>query len=132
MEKNKRLMDEVASIASPRASDSQSVQLLDITLAGVNFVSPSRLPFHSPDTLSLRFSLPGKPRLHFAAVHLMAPPIHDDSGFRYTAKFVTVDPHTVEHIVQLSRPYGIVADDARIPDAHALPGQGQTDQASRN
>lgn len=124
-------MDEVASIASSHGADSLSVQLAEITLAGVAFVSRAKLPFPSSGALSLRFSLPGKPRLHFASIHLMAPPIHDDSGFRYTAKFVTVDPHTVEHIVQLSRQHLDDADDAPVPGAHVLPGQITPEQASR-
>jgi len=94
------LMDEVASIACPRGRDALPVQLDEVSLSGVAFISPTRLDSHGSDAFSLRFSLPGKPRLHFALVKLMAPPIHLDSGFRYTAKFMTIDPHTVDHIVE--------------------------------
>jgi hypothetical protein len=98
------LMDEVASIANAHSAEATSIQLADISIAGLSFVSPEKLVHQSSNAWSVRFSLPGKPRLHFASVALMAPPIHDEAGFRYTARFVTLDPHTVDHIVQVLNP----------------------------
>lgn len=114
------LMDEVASIAAAHASDAIPIRLVDISLAGIIFISPEKLFNPSATPLSVRFSLPGKPRLHFAAVSLMAPPIHDDAGYRYTAKFARVDPHTLDHIVELRAPSPASPDDDLEPGSGAF------------
>ena len=93
-------MQQTASVTALQAAGSVAVQLVDISIAGVSFLAFEELGCASSDLLSMRFTLPGRPRLHFAMISLLPPASREGSGYRYDAKFVRTDPQTVDHIIQ--------------------------------
>ena len=93
------LMHEVASVATLQGSGSLSVRLVDVSVARVRFVSSAKLDSVPSDQLSMRFTLPGNPRLHFAMVKLSAAITHEPTASCYEAEFVRTDPKTVDHIM---------------------------------
>lgn len=109
------LMHEVASVAALQGCGSVSVRLVHVNVARVRFLSSERLPSGPSDQLSMRFTLPGNPRLHFAMVRLLAMTASDASGCHYEAEFVRTDPKTVDHIIQLLGSNGpLSADDGGV------------------
>ena len=112
-----RLMQETASVTALQATGSVAVQLVDINVAGVSFVAPEKLPCSSTELLSMRFTLPGRSRLHFAMISLLPSASEEGSGYRYDARFVRTDPQTVDHIIQwFESPQAQVAKDSK--DVH--------------
>lgn len=105
------LKSEVASVTPLHGSGTISVSLVDISVSNVTFVAPQKLEASPSDQLSMRFTLPGKPRLHFALIALLPFMTADISGFRYQAKFVRTDPLTIDHIVQCLDPVPVGANE---------------------
>lgn len=97
-------MDEVASVTPLQGSGSVKVRLVDINVTEVKFISSQSLENSASEQLSLRFTLPGKPRLHFALIELLPAMVRQEDGFCYEAKFVRTDPLTVDHIIQCLAP----------------------------
>ena len=93
-------MQETASVTPLQAAGSVSVQLVDISVAGVSFVAPEELPCAASDLLSMRFTLPGRSRLHFAMISLLPAAVQEGPGWRYDARFARTDPQTIDHIIQ--------------------------------
>lgn len=93
------LMHEVASVATLQGSGSISVRLVDIGVGRVSFVTSEKLESGPSDQLSMRFTLPGNPRLHFAMVQLSGAATHEPTASSYQAQFVRTDPKTVDHIM---------------------------------
>ncbi len=93
------LADETASVTPFQGSGSISVTLVDISVSGVKFISANELESVITDQLSLRFTLPGSSRLHFALIMLQSIIATDGTGFRYEAKFIKADPETIDHIL---------------------------------
>ncbi|WLI91648.1 hypothetical protein Q4S45_11160 [Massilia sp. R2A-15] len=94
-----KLMHEFGSITNASVTAWTPVVMLDISLQSISFASSERLL--PGDTHPLRFTLPGAPRMHFASVALLpstAPA--ERGGYRYAAKFVTLEPNTIDHIVR--------------------------------
>lgn len=94
------LLHEVASVATLQGSGSISVRLVDVSVGRVHFVCSERLESGPSDQLSMRFTLPGNPRLHFAMVQLSGTSTHDGAASSYEAEFVRTDPKTVDHIMR--------------------------------
>ncbi|NNG22866.1 hypothetical protein [Telluria aromaticivorans] len=93
------LMHEVASVATLQGSGSISVRLVDVSVGRISFVSSEKLESGPSDQLSMRFTLPGDPRLHFAMVQLSGAVTHEPTATSYEAEFVRTDPKTVDHIM---------------------------------
>lgn len=104
------LKNEVASVTLLQGFGTISVSLVDVSVSSVTFVAPQRLQAATSDQLSMRFTLPGMPRLHFAMITLLPSVTSDVSGFRYQAKFVKTAPLTIDHIVQCLNPVPVEAD----------------------
>jgi hypothetical protein len=114
-----RLMQETASVTALQAAGSVAVQLVDINVAGVSFVASDKLPCSPTELLSMRFTLPGGSRLHFAMISLLPAASQEGSGYRYDAKFVRTDPQTIDHIIQwFESPQVEVAKDAKDVQLH--------------
>lgn len=94
------LMHEIASVATLHGSDPISVRLVDVSLGHVRFVSSEKLVSEPSAQLSMRFTLPGNPRLHFAMVQLSGASTHGSAASSYDAQFVRTDPKTVDHIMR--------------------------------
>lgn len=94
------LMHEVASVATLHGSGSISVRLVDVSVGHVRFVSSEKLVSEPSAQLSMRFTLPGNPRLHFAMVQLSGASTHGSAASSYDAQFVRTDPKTVDHIMR--------------------------------
>lgn len=100
----RRLMHEIAFIENSSGNGWVPIVLLDITVNGATFACSEILL--SGHAHTLRFTLPGTPKLHFVSATLL-PRTTDDvpSGYRYGARFSRIDPSTINHIVQfLSEP----------------------------
>lgn len=96
---SRRLMHEVASITDPAGSTWVPIVLLDVSLHGISFASAEVLL--SDCTYSMRFTLPGAAKLHFSSVTLTPRTTSGvPSGYRYGARFLTIDRQTLDHIVQ--------------------------------
>jgi len=114
-----RLMQETASVTALQAAGSVAVQLVDINVAGVSFVTPEKLLCSSNELLSMRFTLPGRSRLHFAMISLLPTASQEGARYRYDAKFVRTDPQTVDHIIQwFESPPTEVAKDSKDVQLH--------------
>lgn len=96
---SRKLMHEVASISNSAGSTWVPVVLLDVSLSGISFASAEVLS--SDGTYSMRFTLPGAARLHFASVTLTPRTTSGvPSGYRYGARFLTIDRQTLDHVIQ--------------------------------
>lgn len=93
-------MQETATVTASQAAGAVTVQLVDINIAGVSFVASEKLLCASSDLLSMRFTLPGRSRLHFAMISLLPTAPQEGPGYRYDARFVRTDPQTIDHIMQ--------------------------------
>lgn len=96
---SRRLMHEVASITNPTGTTWVPIILLDVSLNGASFASSQVLL--SDCEYSMRFTLPGAARLHFASVTLTPRTTSGvPSGYRYGARFLKIERQTQVHIVQ--------------------------------
>jgi hypothetical protein len=96
---SRKLMHEVASITAPGGSTWIPIILLDVSLSGISFASSEELS--SDCAHSMRFTLPGTARLHFASVMLTPRTTAGvPSGYRYGARFLTIDRLTLDHVIQ--------------------------------
>jgi hypothetical protein len=92
-------MYEVASITSSLDSGWTPVVLLDVSANVITFASSRQMSTGSVH--SLRFTLPGRARLHFVSVGLLASTtVGGPSGFRYRAEFLAIDPLTIDHVAR--------------------------------
>lgn len=97
-------MHEFGSITNSEITAWKPVILLDVSVNGISFASPEVL--FAGVTHPMRFTLPGAPRIHFVAVTLLPGMTQGvPVGYRYGAKFETIEPRTTDHIVRfLSEP----------------------------
>lgn len=91
---------ETAFVTMSHPSKSVDVQLLEVSLHGLSFSVSEALHCAPHGQLSIRFSLPGGSRLHFAMINLLSMVMAGPSTYRYDAKFVRTDPQTIDHIIR--------------------------------
>jgi hypothetical protein len=100
----RKLMHEQAYLADANMTSWAPVVLLDISLSGISFASPTVI---IGDALrQLQFRMPGSPRLHRALIHIVH---HSTSGapvgFKVGARFEEISADTTDAITDfLSKP----------------------------
>jgi hypothetical protein len=97
-------MHEYAFVSNFSDSGWVPIVLLDISSNGISLACSEVL--QGGNVHAFRFTLPGTPKLHFASgVLLPATTGGVLSGYRYGARFSSVDRNTIDHIVTfLSEP----------------------------
>ena len=101
----RKLMQETAFITNSADTGWLPITVLDISINGISFAcSRILLSGHSH---SLRFTLPGNPKLQFAKAVLLPRTTEGvSSGYRYSAWFARIDLATVECIGEFVRNLG--------------------------
>ena len=93
----RKLIREQAYLADARTSSWTPVVLLDISLCGISFASPTAII--KDELRQLHFRMPGSPLLHRARIHIVH---HSTSGvpvgFKVGASFDELDAGTKEAI----------------------------------
>lgn len=93
----RKLMHEQAYLADPSMSSWAPVVLLDISLSGISFASPTAII--DGDQRRLHFRMPGSPVLHRVRIHIVH---HTTSGvpvgFKVGARFEEIEAGTTDAI----------------------------------
>ena len=97
-------MHEIAFISKSSDTGWVPIVVLDISVNGITFACSEILLSGYAHTL--RFTLPGTPKLHFVSAMLLPRTTEGvPSGYRYGARFSRIDQRTADHIVTfLSEP----------------------------
>jgi hypothetical protein len=93
----RKLMHEQAYLADPRMSSWTPVVLLDISLRGISFASPTTII--DGELRQLHFRMPDSPVLHRALIHI----VHQTTsgvpvGFKVGARFEDIGADTTDAI----------------------------------
>ena len=100
----RKLMHERAFLADASGSAWAPAILLDISFSGVSFAFAE--PLSSGEVRQLRFCLPGSANQHHTFIKLVHRTSHGvPGGYKYGARFVTIDAETTERILDfVSKP----------------------------
>jgi hypothetical protein len=99
----RKLMHEQAYLADAGMTSWVPVVLLDISLSGISFASPTVII--GAALRQLHFRMPGSPQLHRARIHIVHSTSGVPVGFKVGARFEEISADTTDAIIDfVSKP----------------------------